>query len=346
MSEPEPNTTIECTKSMPCIEFPSPILDTSNHSLGSYKSCDVVREQEIQKPIERSSNVKALIEKHRSFQDKLLNAKVNDFNTKKKSFANAYKNLCSTYNDCIKMKGDTKQVENVNSFVKNHMFEVFNANVILNNPKPLDVEKYVLKSDEIDFKTGTPELDKILTAMGKRFWQNIVSVVSVNDAYYQCLTQIMDTRKFKHFEDVIVHVNSTLKIAGDDFELIRSELVASSKEYMEKFGIVLNSKLNEKSKKILPSNHNSKMNALRMELAENKRRTKIAENSIARLQKEKKDLLNILTSYDSENVHKVSLEKRLEAEKQKNNELRDLISTNFKKKILFNITPPINSDIE
>jgi len=230
--------------------------------------------------------------------------------------------------------------------VKNHVFEVFNANVILNNPKPLDVEKYVLKSDEIDFKTGTPELDKILIAMGQRFWQNIVSVVSVNDAYYQCLTQIMDTRKFKHFEDVIVHVNSTLKIAGDDFELIRSELVASSKEYMEKFGIVLNSKLNEKSKKILPSNHNSKMNALRMELAENKRRTKIAENSIARLQKEKKDLLNILTSYDSENVHKVSLEKRLEAEKQKNNELRDLISTNFKKKILFNITPPINSDIE
>lgn len=230
--------------------------------------------------------------------------------------------------------------------MKNQVFEVFNANIILDNPKPLDVEKYVLKSDEIDFKTGTPELDKMLTTMGKRFWQNIVSVVSINNAYYQCLMQIMDTRKFKNFEDVIVHVNSTLKIAGDDFEQIRSELVASSKECMEKFGIVLDSKLNEKSKKTLPSNHNSKMSALKMQIAENKRRTKVAENSIAQLQKEKKDLLNILNSYDSEDIHKVTLEKRLEAEQLKNNELRDLISTIFKKKMPFNITNSINSDIE
>jgi len=126
-----------------------------------------------------------------------------------------------------------------------------------------------------------------------------------------------------------------LKIAGDDSELIGLELVASSKQYFEKFGIVLDSKLNEALKKSSFLTYDSKMSALRMELAENKRRTKIAENSVAQLQKEKKDLLNILTSYDSENIHKISLEKRLEVEQQQNNELRDLISNIFNKKMPF-----------
>lgn len=125
----------------------------------------------------------------------------------------------------------------------------------------------------------------------------------------------------------MVHVNLALQMAGAESELIGSELIASSKQYLKKFGIELDSKLNEKLRRAhSPSNDDITMNALRMELAENKRRTKIAENSIAQLQKEKKDLLNILTSYDSENIHKVSLEKRFEAERQKNNELRELIS--------------------
>jgi hypothetical protein len=160
-------------------------------------------------------------------------------------------------------------------------------------------------------------------------------MVSINNAYYQCLKQLIDKQKCKTFEDVIVHVDSMLKIAGDDSELIGLELVASSKQYFEKFGIVLDSKLNEALKKSSFLNYDSKMSALRMELAENKRRTKIAENSIAQLQKEKKDLLNILTSYDSENIHKISLEKRLEVEQQQNNELRDLISNIFNKKMPF-----------
>jgi len=222
--------------------------------------------------------------------------------------------------------------------VKNHVFEVLNADILVNNQKPLEKEKHVLRSENIDFKTGTLKLDTILTTMGKSFWQNIVSVVSINNAYYQCLSQIMDNSKFKNLEDVKVHVNSVLKIAGDDRELIGSELLATSKEYMEKIGTVLDGKLNDKSKKSLPSNHSNKISALSMELAQSKRRMKIAENSIAQLQKEKKDLLNILNSYDSENIHKISLEKRLEAEQQKNNELRDLISTIFKKKMPFNTT--------
>ncbi|XP_022166696.1 uncharacterized protein LOC111031172 [Myzus persicae] len=334
MSKLEPNA-IDKTKSLPRIELTSPILAASdNNSLRSYNSCKVVHGQEmLQKPTERQSNVKALIDKHRLFQDKLLNAKVNDFNTKKKSFANACESFCASYNDCKKMEGDSGQVENVENFVKNHVFEVSNPNILLDDHKPLEVEKHVLRSENIDFKTGTKELDGILTTMCKRFWQNLVSVFSINNAYYQCLTQILDKRKFKNLEDVKVHVNSVLKIAGDDCEVIRSELLASSKESMEKLGTVLNSKLNEKLKKPPPSNHGSKMAALRIELTETKRRTKIAENNIAQLQKEKKDLLNILSSYDSENVNKVSLEKRLEAVRQNNNELRDLISTIFEKKM-------------
>jgi len=118
MLEPEPNTTIEGTKSLPCIELSSPILNTSDHSFASYKSFNTVHEREIQKPTEVRSNVKALIDKHRSFQENLLNSQVNDFNTKQKSFANACKNVGASDNDCTQMKGDTKQMENVENVVR------------------------------------------------------------------------------------------------------------------------------------------------------------------------------------------------------------------------------------
>lgn len=158
-------------------------------------------------------------------------------------------------------------------------------------------------------------------------------MLSINNVYYQCLKQLLDKQKCKTLEDVILQVNSTLKTASDDFEQIESEIVASAKENLEKFDITLGSKLNESLKKTSLLNYNSKMNALRTELAESKRYAQIAENSIAQLQKEKKDLMNILTSIDSENIHKISLEKRLEAEQQQNNELRDLISNIFDKKM-------------
>jgi len=115
MSEPGPNITIESTKSMPCIELSSPILDGSDHSFASYKSFNTVHERE---PIEIRTNVKALIDKHRSFQENLLNAKGYDFKTKQKSFTNARKNVCTSNNDCIEMQGDTKQVENVENIVR------------------------------------------------------------------------------------------------------------------------------------------------------------------------------------------------------------------------------------
>ncbi|XP_015371444.1 PREDICTED: uncharacterized protein LOC107167069 [Diuraphis noxia] len=319
MSEPGQNK-VDGTKSMPCIELTSPILDASSeHSFASYKSFNTTYEQEIQRNIEIRPNVKALIDKHKSFQENLLiNAKVNDLKySDQKLFYRDCEHLSTPDNDCIQMKGDTKQLENVQN-VNNHVFETYTVHQMAISPKPLDVEKHVVSNSEnTDFKTGMP----------KRFWQNIISLVNINNTYYQCLKQITDTQKFENIEDLMVHINLALKMAGDEFELIGSELIASSNQYLEKFGIILDSKLNEKLKRVHPSSNNdSTMNALRMELAENKRCMKIAENSIAQLQKEKKDLLNILISYDSENINKVSLEKRLEAQKQTNDELRDLIS--------------------
>lgn len=115
MSESGPNTTIEGTKSMPCIELSSPILDGSDHSFASYKSFNTVHERE---PIEIRTNVKALIDKHRSFQENLLNIKGYDFKTKQKLFTNDRKNVCISNNGCIEMQGDTKQVENVENIVR------------------------------------------------------------------------------------------------------------------------------------------------------------------------------------------------------------------------------------
>lgn len=113
---------IEYTKSTPCIETPSPILsqieNVSDHSLSSYKSCTTVEDQEIDKPIEPRSSVKALIDKHRLFQEKLFNAKITKFNINKKTFTTACENLRNSNNDRIHMEGDHKQLNNVNNFVR------------------------------------------------------------------------------------------------------------------------------------------------------------------------------------------------------------------------------------
>ncbi|XP_025208654.1 uncharacterized protein LOC112604013 [Melanaphis sacchari] len=340
MSLPGPNTTIEETKSMPCIELASPILAESDHSLTSYKSFNTIHEREINKPTERRLNVKALVEKHKRFQEKLLGVKVNNLNYKMTSVTtNACENECASYNSCKNMEGDTKQADNVDNFAKNNVFEVFGAQ-ILYNQKPLKVQKLVLQSHDIDYKTETHELDEILKTMDRDFWQNIASVVNINNIYYQCLTQIIqDTQKFKNLEDVLVHVNSVLKTVGDGSEQMGLELITSYKKCLKKFGIVFDSKLSDKLKETSLSSNDCKLNALKTELAENKKRAKIADNTIIQLRKEKRDLLNILTSYDAENIHGVSLEKRLEAEQQKNSELRELIATIFNEKNPFIILP-------
>lgn len=45
--------------------------------------------------------------------------------------------------------------------MKNHVFEVFTAHVV-DNPNSQQIEKHAMfKSENIDFKTGLTELDKI-----------------------------------------------------------------------------------------------------------------------------------------------------------------------------------------
>lgn len=189
-----------------------------------------------------------------------------------------------------------------------------------------------LKISDFDLKTSVPELDEIINNMGKDFWQKIFSVANTNRVYRQCLLRILDAKKFNSLEDVIPYVTTVLK-KGEQLELIGSDLVVSYKKHLEKFSELLNKKSNEELTKIPLSDIYTKLSSLKSQVTESKRNMKIAENKVALLMKEKKDLLNILGSYESENIHKVSLEKRLEAEQKQNEELRAMIASVFKKQM-------------
>lgn len=109
---------VEGSKSMPCIEKPSKLVD-SDYSLTSYKSLNTEAEnRDINKAVENNFTVKALIKKHTSFQENLINSKITNFNLKKKSFANACEKLNKAYKDCVNMEGDSNRVDNVEEFVR------------------------------------------------------------------------------------------------------------------------------------------------------------------------------------------------------------------------------------
>lgn len=118
------NQSVENAKSLPTmIELSSLILGTSSdHSLSSYKSCMdaeavIAVPVEIEKPsAENRPSVKVLIDKHRSFQEKLINAGL--ANLKKKSFVTDCENSNISYDDfCRNMEGDTKRIDKVENFV-------------------------------------------------------------------------------------------------------------------------------------------------------------------------------------------------------------------------------------
>jgi hypothetical protein len=175
-------------------------------------------------------------------------------------------------------------------------------------------------------------LDKTVTDIGKRFWQNVMLAVETNRMYYQSLAQIFDTKQFKNLKDVMVHVALTLK-KGEESQLIGPELIKICKEHLEKFGVVLNNKLNDKPAKNSLLSYQKKLNLLENELLENKRSMKIVENQIILLKKEKRDLMNIISSYDTVDIHKTSLENRLKAEQKKNDKLQDIVASVFNRKM-------------
>lgn len=111
------NEQIENANSASCFEIPS-ILGASDDSILSYKSFNAADDLKTEKPTPPSNaNVRALIDKHNSFQEKSLKAKLNDFETKKKSFMAAGIKLNESYRDCVNMEGDSNGVENIENFV-------------------------------------------------------------------------------------------------------------------------------------------------------------------------------------------------------------------------------------
>lgn len=219
--------------------------------------------------------------------------------------------------------------------VKNHVYQVFTANTLKEKQlKPqLKIDQKVMRNVEFDLKTGVPDLDEVVNEMGRRLWEKVIFMIEINHVYFECLTFIMNVQKVQSIEDVRGYVSGALK-KGEQSELIGSELIASGEEFIKKIGSILNkNKVNYEQAKKLHLTYLNELVALRKELAENKRSTEIAENQIALLRKEKKDLLSILDSYDNENIHKVSLEKRLKAEQETNEQLRGMVAAAYKKKL-------------
>lgn len=204
------------------------------------------------------------------------------------------------------------------------MFRKFSNTAYLENKTKSNSDENMTKFIAFDLKTGINELDEVVNGMGDDFWTKIMSVVNVNRAYHQCVSQIMDTQNVQSVEDIIRNVSLALQNENET-ERFESELIASCKENSVKLKIVLDCSL-----KIMRDREN-KLNSLKKQLVQKADETRIAENQVAILTKEKKDLLNISKSYVTENVHK--LEKKIEEEQRKNKELREMIASIFKKKV-------------
>lgn len=142
---------MEGAKSTPCVRSDPLLRMESDHSIASYKSCvsnggfdhDRGTDSGGGFDYDRGTNsgggfdhdrgtgggggggvvVKALIEKHKSFQDRLINAKVADFDVKRKSLAKTCALLSESYANCVgagaRHHGDdrTEPVECVDDFV-------------------------------------------------------------------------------------------------------------------------------------------------------------------------------------------------------------------------------------
>jgi len=217
------------------------------------------------------------------------------------------------------------------------VYEVYTTTTVV-QAKPellIDVRALQQKTVNFDFKTGTPEMDEIVNSLGKSLWRKIVHMVDTNQIFYRCLEEIASTPKFQNLDDVKEYVSLALKKSIGP-EKMGLELIDSFNEHLNKIADMLGDRLNNEQSTNFPiSNAQTQLAALRNELADTKKNMKLAENKVAVLQKEKKDLLNILDSYDAENVHKVSLMKRLTAEQENTRKLRAMIDSVFKQKIPF-----------
>lgn len=118
---------MEGAKSTPCVRSDPLLRMESDHSIASYKSCVSSSGFDHDRGTGSSGGggviVKALIEKHKSFQDRLMGAKVADFDVKRKSLAKTCALLSASYANCVdagaRQHGDdrTEPVECVDDFV-------------------------------------------------------------------------------------------------------------------------------------------------------------------------------------------------------------------------------------
>lgn len=128
---------MEGAKSTPCVRSDPLLRMESDHSIASYKSCVSNGGFDHDRGIDSGGFdhnrgtgsggggviVKALIEKHKSFQDRLINAKVADFDVKRKSLAKTCALLSASYANCVdagaRHHGDdrTEPVECIDDFV-------------------------------------------------------------------------------------------------------------------------------------------------------------------------------------------------------------------------------------
>lgn len=124
---------VETAKSMPCVQTTAPILprDTSDHSMDSYKSCIAYHDLEVL-GAERPS-VKLLIEKHKSFQEKLITIKTMDSDVKKKSIVVAGETLKKSYKYCVQhVAGDVKSTEDIEDYVRSLSYTVLSRFYLTN----------------------------------------------------------------------------------------------------------------------------------------------------------------------------------------------------------------------
>jgi len=103
---------IENPKSTLTMKIPKILITTdtisTHRSFITIRSCDT----------KKSTTVKSLVDKHVNFQQKRVNARLNDLNIKKKSFLAASKAMKASYRDCVHLEGVEKEVENVEHFVR------------------------------------------------------------------------------------------------------------------------------------------------------------------------------------------------------------------------------------
>lgn len=221
------------------------------------------------------------------------------------------------------------------------MFDIVVANVHIEElSKPPTVNQKTTNNN-FDPQKNKSKIDTIVHNLDKEFYDNIISAVNINNAYHQCLSQIVNTEEFKSINKVRARVASTLKKEKKP-DVVGSKLIASYKSHLKNIGTISGTKLQDEfAENFALLNNKTKLDDLKKELEIKNSELKNYENSIKILKKENRDLFNIIKDYDTENIHKVSLEIHLKAEREANSKLREMISSVFSEKFPF-----FNSNLE